>query len=135
MKSSNPIHYDGSWGCASYEKKGKNWSLVNCDECLNHRHNGEMSLQVGYASFLLSGADLKQLQKATDKLDPNNIRFRKENFSEDMKRSWRALCKISESTTKLKTAQQRLNYVRALPENSETYLIKSTARCWFSKLK
>jgi len=108
---------------------------VNCERCLNDRHNRENSLRVGYASFLLNGAELESTIDQIEKGNPVHKDFRKKNYSEGLMESLEKLCEISKITCKKKTAQARLNYVRSLPESPERYLIEATAHAWFTKLK
>lgn len=127
-------HFDGYWGCNPHSGKQVNdWNNVNCPDCFNNRKNHERSGHVMNASFLLNGCDLKKLRTEREESDPDFKIFRLKNFSDEYKELWKEFCLISKETCKLKTHQERYDYVLSLPESIVTETILSTAACWFSK--
>ena len=128
-------HFDGTWGCGSSSgKRVKNWSHVSCPDCHNSRKNSEISLQSAFASALLSGEDLSDLQK---KMAPDNFKFEKTNYSTWMREVMSEMKKISRQTSKLKTLQARYDFVKNLVEKhgktDATYSVLVTAGAFLSK--
>lgn len=130
-------HSECTWTCTQNNKikSSANWKKVNCKECLNSRYLSETSMIVFDASAILNCVVLMEMRARGEERTPWFKTFREKNSSDFYNGHFEKFNRISKKTSKLKTSQERLDYVRTLRDSYEKRTIISVAGSWFRSLK